>query len=257
MEGILQSVGRSGTPLADASLWHLVVAGNEELSAACGRITFAGPELRSLVYRPGQDLMLRIPTGEGKVTHRRYTIRRADRHLGTVEIDIVLHGDGPGARWAAAAEAGAALDAIGPRGSIGIVDAADWHLFIGDETALPGMLAMAEVLAPHVAATVVAELPHATRGHWPDLAEGSDVDLRWIERGDAPPGQADWLLGTASSLRWPGRGRGHAYVAGEMQVVRAIADLLEERGLGRDQVSSKAYWRRDRANAAHGEPLSP
>lgn len=257
MERVLEMVGRPGSPLADAALWHLVVLGNEGLTEDYRRLTFGGPDLDKFAYRPGQDLMLRIPTSQGRLTHRRYTIRRADRRRLTLDIDVVVHGDGPGARWAATAEPGAELDTIGPRGSVTIADAADWHLFVGDETALPGMLAMAEALPAGVPATVIAELPRVVDAHWPDLSNGSRVDLRWLERGDAPPGEPDRLVTAATAVPWPGEGRGHAYLAGEMRVVRAVAARLHQRGPERDQLSAKAYWRRDAANAAHGEPLKP
>ena len=52
-------------------------------------------------------------------------------------------------------------------------------------------------------------------------------------------------------------GRGHAYVAGEMKVVRAVTAALTARGLDRSAIDAKAYWRRGDANAPHGEPLDP
>src|SRR5258708_17432195 len=145
-ERMMDMVGRPGTPLADATLWHLVVEFNEALTEDYRRLTFSGSGLEAIAYKPGQDLMLRVPNGQGRVINRRYTIRRADRDRRTIDVDIVVHGDGPGARWAAAAAPGDELDAVGPRGSVVIDEAAGWHLFIGDETALPGMLAMAESL---------------------------------------------------------------------------------------------------------------
>jgi NADPH-dependent ferric siderophore reductase len=83
------------------------------------------------------------------------------------------------------------------------------------------------------------------------------VNLLWLERGDAPPGDAARLTTAADEVEWPGTGRGHAYVAGEMRVVRAVSAALGHRGLERDQVSAKAYWRSGGPNAAHGEPLDP
>ena len=116
MERVLEMVGRPGSPLADAALWHVVVLGNEALTEDYCRLTFGGPDLDKFAYRPGQDLMLRIPTSQGMLTHRRYTIRRAERRQRTLDIDVVVHGDGPGARWAANAEPGAELDTIGSTG---------------------------------------------------------------------------------------------------------------------------------------------
>ena len=52
-------------------------------------------------------------------------------------------------------------------------------------------------------------------------------------------------------------GRGHAYVAGEMKVVRAITAALLARGFDRSTIDAKGYWLRGGANASHGEPLDP
>ena len=249
-------VGRPGGPLADAALWSLTVDGVDAITDDYRRVTFGGPGLEKLVYLPGQDLMLRVPSQQDAVVNRRYTIRRRDPATAGIVVDMVVHGDGPGARWAAAAAPGDTLDAIGPRGQTLVHEAADWHLFVGDETALPGMAAMAEALAPQVPGLMIVELPKRAEGHDPEVQPDQDVRVTWIERGDAEPGDADRLVAAVEGVALP-PGRGHAYVAGEMKVVRAVAAALAARGLERDQISTKSYWRRGEANAPHGEPLDP
>ena len=54
-------------------------------------------------------------------------------------------------------------------------------------------------------------------------------------------------------MEFPG-GPGHVYVAAEASVVRAVTRTLVERGIGAEQISGKAYWRRGLPNAEHGEP---
>lgn len=44
-------------------------------------------------------------------------------------------------------------------------------------------------------------------------------------------------------------------MAAEATVVRSIQRAMGERGFEPDQVSAKAYWRKDRPNAEHGEPV--
>ena len=199
---------------------------------------------------------MRIPGPDAGLTNRRYTIRAADPKAATVTVDLVVHGDGPGAQWAAKAAPGDGLDAIGPRGKVVLDDAADWHLFIGDETALPGMSIMAESLPPDVPGVMVIELPEHVDGHDPHLTADQVLAIRWIERGDAEPGEAARLVAATEQVSFP-HGRGHAYVAGEMNVVRAITTALAARGFDRSAIAAKAYWRRGGANAPHGEPLDP
>jgi len=45
------------------------------------------------------------------------------------------------------------------------------------------------------------------------------------------------------------------YLSAEFVVVRTVGQWLSSRRFAGDDVSSKAYWRAGRANAAHGEPL--
>lgn len=261
---ILAMVGRPGGPLADAALWPLTVCAVAAITDDYRRVTLEGPDLGRLVFRPGQDLMLRIPTDRDRdhdadrPVNRRYTIRSADLTAATptISVDMVVHGDGPGARWAGAAAPGRTLDAIGPRGGVFVDEDADWHLFVGDETALPGMSIMAESLPPGVPGIVLVELPAHVGGHDLRLSDGQDVSVTWIERGDAAPGEADRLVAAVTAVPLPA-GRGHAYVAGEMKMVRAVVRALAERGLDGPAVNGKAYWRRGGANAAHGEPLDP
>jgi NADPH-dependent ferric siderophore reductase len=45
-----------------------------------------------------------------------------------------------------------------------------------------------------------------------------------------------------------------AYVNGERQLVLRAVELLRSAGLDQAATASKAYWRSDQPNAAHGEP---
>jgi NADPH-dependent ferric siderophore reductase len=200
--------------------------------------------------------MLRTPGPDETFTNRRYTIPAADPKAATVTIDMVVHGDGPGAQWASKADPGDGLDAIGPRGKVVLDDTADWHLFIGDETALPGLSIMAELLAADVPAVMVIELPKHVEGHNPDVPPDQPLIIRWAERGDGQPGDAARLVAAAEQVAFPA-GQAHGYVAGEMKVVRAVTASLAARGLDRAAIDAKAYWRHGGPNVPHGEPLDP
>ena len=68
---------------------------------------------------------------------------------------MVLHGDGPGERWVRSARPGDRIEGIGPRGKVFPSMSADWHLFMGDEAAMPAILAMTESLPGDADATLV------------------------------------------------------------------------------------------------------
>jgi NADPH-dependent ferric siderophore reductase len=80
------------------------------------------------------------------------------------------------------------------------------------------------------------------------------LEIRWLHRlGHSAPGDVELFLEGLAATRLPA-GNGHAYVAAESRVTRAINGALRERGLGADQISAKPYWRRGLPNAQHGEP---
>jgi NADPH-dependent ferric siderophore reductase len=251
---LLDLVGRPDGPLADASLWHLEVTETGPLTPNLHRMVLAAPGLGDLRYRPGQDLMLRVPQPDARVVNRRYTIRQFDPARSAVTLDVSLHGAGPGTDWIRTAPVGSRIDAIGPRGKIFPRDGAAWHLFIGDETGLPGSLAMLEALAPASVAMALLEVDAPVDEQTPESGPSQRLDLRWLHRlGHSVPGDPSLLVDAVKRVDLPA-GNGHVYVAAEARVVRAIQQALTERGLTPEQISAKAYWRRGLPNAEHGEP---
>src|SRR5258708_12613444 len=101
--------------------------------------------------------------GEGnRPVRRRYTIRHLDPDARLLTLDIVLHGDGPGERWVRSARPGDRIEGIGPRGKITASATADWHLFIGDESAPPAPFVMTHALPPPTPPPPLPPLPQAT-----------------------------------------------------------------------------------------------
>jgi NADPH-dependent ferric siderophore reductase len=236
----------------EVSAWDLEVTGTEAVTPTMRRIRLTAPGLADLSYLPGQDFMLTVPAGAASF-RRRYTIRSFDQDAPSVDIDVVLHGDGPAAAWAASAQPGSRIEAIGPRGKV-VVDAdAAWHLFAGDDSAVPASLAMAESLGDPALALVVLEVDSADDEQQIHTADGREVPVHWLHRAGADPAASGHLEAALETVELPS-GAGHAYLAGELGVVAAMRAALLARGMTPDQISAKPYWRAGRANAAHGEP---
>ena len=101
--------------------------------------------------------------GTPNMLGRDFTPRRYDPAANTLEIDFAIHDAGPATRWAAQAKPGDALALGGPRGSFIIPTTFDWHLLIGDETALPAISRRLAELPAGTRAVVLVEVDGAGR----------------------------------------------------------------------------------------------
>ncbi|HEV3290892.1 MAG TPA: siderophore-interacting protein [Streptosporangiaceae bacterium] len=238
-------------PLAGTTRMRLAVVSSHRLSPGMQRLVLTAPELAGLAYQPGQDLMLMVGMTGDRPVRRRYTIAGLDRARQQVTLDVVRHGDGPGERWVAAAQPGDQVEGIGPRGKIFPDPAADWHLFAGDESALPAFFVMAGALPAGARALLILEVPGGADER--ELVTAAGAELAWLHRDGRPAGEPAGLVAAVTAATLP-PGRGHAYLAGEASVVLALREALAARGLAPEQMSPKAYWGRGRANAANGEP---
>jgi NADPH-dependent ferric siderophore reductase len=238
-------------PLADTRKLHFEVASTATLTPHMQRLQLTAAELDGFSYQPGQDVMVLVAAEGRKPVRRRYTIRSLDRTALALTIDVVLHGEGPGERWVRAAQPGDRIEGIGPRGKIFPDPAADWHLFMGDESALPAIQAMTEALPGDADATLVLEIP--AEADEQEVLAAARTRVSWLHRLGRPAGDASALAAEAAEVELP-PGNGHAYLLGESRVVLALREILASRGLREEQMSPKAYWGRGRANAGHGEP---
>jgi len=211
------------TPLHTAT-----VVDAHDLTPRMRRVTVAAPTLGQ--PRPAQDVELVLADDSGRKVKRRYTITRY--RDGRFDIDALLHGDAPGATWAARTAPRDAVQFFGPRGRLELRDA-DWHLFIGDESALPAIAELAAaVRTPAYALLEVRD----EKDELPVAAE-----VRWLHRGGIPPGSVD-PLAAALDVFAPPPGTGHAYAMGESRVVAALRPRLHALGIPNEQLYLKGYW---------------
>jgi NADPH-dependent ferric siderophore reductase len=238
-------------PLAGTRKLSFRVVEAEQMSSSMQRITLTAPELDGFSYAPGQDVMLLVAAEGTKPIRRRYTIRALDPSARTLTLNIVLHGQGPGERWLRSARPGDTIEGIGPRGKITTSPTADWHLFMGDESAMPAILTMTESLPAGSDATLIIEVPHPDDEQ--EVLAAAATRVSWLHRLGRAAGDPALLAAEAADVELP-FGAGHVYLFGEASVVLRLREILGSRGVPADQVSPKAYWGRGRANAGHGEP---
>jgi NADPH-dependent ferric siderophore reductase len=188
------------------------------------------------------------PEGAPRPAARDYTPRRYDAAANTLAVDFVLHGEGPATHFAAHARPGHFLGVGGPRGSFIVPDDFDWYLLAGDETALPAIARRLEELPASTRAIAVIEVADAAEEQ--ELASRARLDISWLHRDGARPGETSLLLDAIAALALP-PGEGYAWVAAEAGTAKAVRrHLVDARALRKDRVKAAAYWKRG-ATAVH------
>jgi NADPH-dependent ferric siderophore reductase len=217
------------------------------------RITLGGPELAGFISLGSDDHIkllfpqnaaeqaaLESPTftikGDGpQPAMRDYTPRRYDLSIGELDIDFVLHGDGPASTWAAQAQVGQHLYIGGPRGSMIVPDIFDSYLLIGDETALPAIGRRLEELPAGRKVLAVIEIAGAAEQQ--ELQSAADVEIIWVVRGEAD------LLDVVRDLTLPG-GKLYSFVATETKLSRQVRRvLLDMHKVNEEYLKAAGYWR--------------
>lgn len=199
------------------------------------RLELHAPELASFPVGEHTDHYVKLlfpQPDEGRPTTRTYTVRAWDPAARVLTVDVVLHGDeGLAGPWAAAAQPGDALGMMGPGGGYAPNPGADWHLLVGDASALPAIACALERIGTSAPARVVVAVDSAAEQAYP-LPAGADVT--WVEHG---------LVSTVQALEWL-PGRVHAFVHGEAGDVRELRRWLRaERHVPLDHLSASGYWR--------------
>jgi NADPH-dependent ferric siderophore reductase len=238
----------------------LAVQHREWLSPHTVRITAAGPGFEalrmndftdkyakilfvdpSLGLTPPYDLAaLResLPSDQQPVT-RTYTLRRADAERQELTIDFVVHGDkGIAAPWAAHAEPGDLLTMSGAGGAYRPDPDCDWHLFVGDESALPAICSALEALPAD--ARGLAYLETSDPGEYLDATPPSGVQVSWLHRPE--PGSQPQLLADALAAGPWLSGRADVFAHGERESMKAVRGALKARLGDGDQLSLSGYW---------------
>ncbi|AOK31214.1 FAD-binding protein [Burkholderia singularis] len=208
---------------------------------------------------PGEDAPARpelgpngivFPEDRPRPVARDFTPRRYDRDARELDLDFVLHHPGPASQWAAHAQVGQMLGIGGPRGSFVIPKDFDWHLLIGDDTALPAIARRLEELPAGARVTVVLEV--ADPSAQIDFATRTNLYRVWLHRNDAAQttNGASQLVSALRDLPLPA-GDGYVWAAGEASEMRAVREhLCGERGIAKSRIRAAAYWKRG-ASAVH------
>lgn len=242
---------------------RVVVRRVQRLSPHLVQVTLAGSDLQGLTVEhpaasvrlllpsPGaQDLAMPIwngnefllPNGQ-RPAIRTFTPRRVDPEDLEVDVEIVIHGRGLASEWAEAAKPGDPAAISGPGRGYAIDRHAPAFLLGGDETAIPAISQLLEVLPAETPVQVRVEVVE------PDarlpLPDHPRADVEWCDLpSGASPGDALFTAVVGADFA-PGT---KVWVAGEAAAVQRIRrHLFRERGLSRAQASVRGYWKHGRS----------
>ncbi len=233
----------------------------ERITPAVIRLVLGGGDLTGFRAAPFTDSYVKIVFLESGVSYprpldlaavreqlpaehqprlRTYTVRDWDDATCSLTLDIVTHGDvGLAGPWAQALAPGDEVLLVGPGGEYAPDPTADWHLFVGDESALPAIAVALAALPAEAVAYAFLEVPGAA-DELP-LAGPTGAHVTWVHRDSRPVGEL--LVDAVTGLQFP-TGRVHAFVHGEAGFVKELRRLLRiERAIPREQLSISGYWR--------------
>jgi NADPH-dependent ferric siderophore reductase len=176
-------------------------------------------------------------------TVRTYTPRRYDAAGKTLEIQFLLHGEGPASAWAERAKPGDKLAVAGPGGRFSLEPVADHWWLAADESAIPAVGTLLDALPE--SATVEAHIEVDGPGDEIDFAGNAKAGITWRRRDPGAFGAE--LIAAAREADIPDGAR--IWVACEAGAMRDIRRYFtRERGIPVGQLVTRGYWRAGEQN---------
>lgn len=225
-----------------------IVLGGDELAGFT--IPSAASSVRLLLPPPGSDALV-MPTWSGnqfelpdgsRAPIRTFTPRYFDADRLELTLDLVLHDQGAATDWARTAEPGDEVAISGPGRAEDLDPDAQSFLLVGDESAIPAIGQLLEVIPDDRPVEVHVELGEPTARL--DLPAHPRATIAWH---DADPGGTPGAAMVAA-LRAVDPLPDAVWVAGEAAAVqRARTYLFDECGRSRSTVTARGYWKLGRS----------
>ena len=238
---------------------HVQVLARDMITPGFVRLTVGGPEMDEFISAGFDDHVKLIlpqagqekpnlptvvdgrPHIEGaRPTMRDYTPLLHDAAANTLTLDFAIHGTGPAADWAREAPIGQWLGLAGPRGSMVVPTDLDWHILLGDETAIPAIERR------------LSELPATTRAIVRVQVANPADQRTWTSRAALDCAFVPSLVDAVEKLELP-EGDGFIWGAGESTLMVALRAQWVAKGANAKRMRMSSYWKKGVAD--HHEDL--
>jgi len=215
---------------------RIVLKGNDLIDFPQG---MESAHVKVILPQPGQEKpkLGKYPGFEKWM--RSYTIRCFDPIEKTLKIDFAVNDhSGLATNWATNASVGDYLGIAGP-GDIKYTQYdADWHLIIGDLTALPAIVTTIEKLPADACGYVLAQIP--TEQDMQIVKTPKNLEIKWVVNADLTK---NMLLETVQKLKWL-KGEPAVFIASETQKMKSIRKYVAlQPGFERELMYASAYWK--------------
>ena len=199
------------------------------------RLTLGFPDPDTGAFKPPELKNGRVHWPFNHGVRREYTI--AALREDALAIDFYLHEAGVAAAWAQEAQIGATVWAAGPKSDTQVPTSTNFHILLGDETALPAIARRLAELDSTAQGAVAIEI--ADRDDERELLKPEGISLTWLHRVTLPsPGLGDFL----NQLSLPSTGV-YLWAAGEKGSMKPIRIWAREHHFDRSNCNISGYWR--------------
>ncbi|OLR94512.1 siderophore-interacting protein [Actinokineospora bangkokensis] len=170
---------------------------------------------------------------------RNYTVRAFRPAAGELDVDFVVHGDGPAGTWAATCAPGDQVAIIDEGITFTPPAGTTRFALVADESGLPAVAGVLASLDPAATGVALVEVPHEEDKQEVQAPPG--VAVTWVVREDphAVAGRAVLAAATALELPRPFFG----FVVGEAGLATGLRRHWVKSGVPKEDVLFCGYWK--------------
>lgn len=211
-----------------------------QLSKTVYHIRVQSDSFKNIEYIPGD--FLRVFVGEGKAELsfkekiRSYSVWHFNKEKCEIDIAATIHGNGPGANWAAQCKVGDSLHFNWHKGKFIVDNSADDYVFIGDLSALSQFYEFNRNLIGKNSNSIIYS--QHNDDFFADIDSSKPFEFHVLSKNPS-----DEILKRLETLKPTLKNNTKIYVAGDSRVCVAVTQHLRKNWKwSNHQIKAKPYW---------------